>query len=134
MKPLVEEHGGVVEKFIGDAVVAVFGFEGELEEGALEACRSALAMRERLAELNRELERTRGVVLRTRTGITTGEVAGRGGAEARSLVGGETQNTASSLESAAEPDRSCSGSPPTSSSGKPSVRRRREWRRSRART
>jgi len=111
MKPLVEEHGGVVEKFIGDAIVAVFGFEDDLEAGALQACRAALAMRERMGVLNDELERTRGVVLRTRTGITTGEVAGRGGAEARSLVGGETQNTASSLESTAEPGTILLGQP-----------------------
>ena len=101
MKPLVEEHGGEVEKFIGDAVVAVFGFDGDRPEGALRACRAALAMRDRLAALNDELERTRGVTLGTRIGITTGDVAGTLRAGARSLVGGETQNLASSLESAA---------------------------------
>ena len=111
MRPVVEAHGGEVEKFIGDALVAVFGFDGDLEDGALAACRAALAMRERLAALNAELERERGVTLQTRTGITTGEVAGSGQAAARSLVGGDTHNTASSLESAADAGQILLGEP-----------------------
>ena len=103
MKPLVEQHGGRVEKFIGDALVAVFGVPESHEDDALRACRAAVAMRGRLGEFNAELERTRGLVIETRTGITTGPVTGRGLAYDGSLIAGDTGNTASRLQGAAEP-------------------------------
>ena len=60
MRGTIELHGGTVEKFIGDAVMAVFGVPAAHEDDALRAVRSAVAMRERLAELNAELERAYG--------------------------------------------------------------------------
>src|SRR4051812_25767535 len=79
MRDVVERHGGTVEKFIGDAVMAVFGIPRTHEDDALRACRAAEEMRERLEILNKELERDVGVSIHTRTGVSTGEVvAGTG--------------------------------------------------------
>ena len=99
MKPIVEDHAGRVVKFIGDALVAVWGLPRGPDGDALQACRAAVAMRDRLEALNDELERTRGLRIGTRTGITTGAVAGKGD----DLVAGETSLVASSVQSAAEP-------------------------------
>src|SRR5213080_2841284 len=55
MAGVLERHGGTVEKFIGDAVMAVFGIPQLHEDDALRAVRAAVAMRERLALLNEEL-------------------------------------------------------------------------------
>src|SRR2546425_1818472 len=74
MKAALESHGGTVEKFIGDAVMAVFGIPVLHEDDALRAVRAALEMRERLEGLNQELQRDRGFTILTRTGINTGEV------------------------------------------------------------
>src|SRR6266545_2289313 len=73
MRAAIERHGGVVEKFIGDAVMAVFGIPRLHEDDPIRAVRAAAAMGEALAELNEELQRERGVTLAIRTGITTGE-------------------------------------------------------------
>jgi class 3 adenylate cyclase len=64
MKAIVERHGGTVEKFIGDAVMAVFGIPVVHEDDALRACRAAIEMREAFPELRVE----------GRLGVTTGEV------------------------------------------------------------
>src|SRR6266511_2587105 len=72
MRAALESHGGTVEKFIGDAVMAVFGIPVLHEDDALRAVRAALEMRERLERLNQELERDRGFRIHTRTGINTG--------------------------------------------------------------
>src|SRR5881227_1746083 len=74
MKAIVERHGGSVEKFIGDAVMAVFGVPTVHEDDALRAVRAGAEMRERLARLNGELEEAWGVRLQIRIGIATGEV------------------------------------------------------------
>ena len=74
MRGAIERHGGTVEKFIGDAVMAVFGVPVVHEDDALRAVRAALEMRDALAALNDELERDRGVRIRLRTGMNTGEV------------------------------------------------------------
>jgi class 3 adenylate cyclase len=99
MKPIVEQHDGLVIKFIGDALVAVWGLQAADDDDALRACAAAVTMRDRLGPLNDELERTRGVRIGTRTGITTGPVAGEGD----NIVAGDTSNVASSVQSAAEP-------------------------------
>jgi class 3 adenylate cyclase len=57
MRALLERHGGAVEKFIGDAVVAVFGVPTVHEDDALRAVHTVVEMREALAGLNEELER-----------------------------------------------------------------------------
>jgi class 3 adenylate cyclase len=92
MKPIVEEHRGLVVKFIGDALVAAF-------DDGLDACRAAVAMRERLDSVNEELERRRGVQIGARTGIQTGEVTLSRG----SVLPGPTGTAAAALQSAAQP-------------------------------
>jgi class 3 adenylate cyclase len=90
MKAIVESHGGTVEKFIGDAVMAVFGVPVAHEDDALRACRAAVEMRDALPELGVE----------GRIGVNTGEVLT--GTEER-LATGDAVNVAARLEQAAEP-------------------------------
>jgi class 3 adenylate cyclase/tetratricopeptide (TPR) repeat protein len=97
----VERHGGAVEKFIGDAVMAVFGVPVTHEDDALRALRAAADLRDALAVLNGELERDFGASLRIRIGVNTGEVVV--GTEER-LATGDAVNVAARLEQAAAPD------------------------------
>jgi class 3 adenylate cyclase len=97
----LERHGGTVEKFIGDAVMAVFGVPTLHEDDALRALRAAVDLRDALASLNIELERDYSVSLRLRTGVNTGEVVT--GTEER-LATGDAVNVAARLEQAAQPD------------------------------
>src|SRR5690349_491763 len=90
MKGVVESHGGSVEKFIGDAVMAVFGVPVAHEDDALRACRAAVEMRDALPELG----------LDARIGVNTGEVV-TGTAER--LATGDAVNVAARLEQAAAP-------------------------------
>ena len=71
MRQIVERHGGIVEKFVGDAVMAAFGIPLVHEDDALRAVRTAAEMRERLAGLNEELERDWGLRLDARIGVNT---------------------------------------------------------------
>jgi len=96
----LERHGGTVEKFIGDAVMAAFGVPVVHEDDALRALRAAADLRDALGALNTELERSYGVALQLRTGINTGEVVT--GTRER-LVTGDAVNLAARLEQAAEP-------------------------------
>ncbi len=74
----LERHGGTVQKFIGDAVMAVFGVPQLHEDDALRAVRAATEVNAALGALNAELRATLGVELAIRTGVNTGEVvAGR---------------------------------------------------------
>ena len=73
-KTIVERHGGTVEKFIGDAVMAVFGVPAVHEDDALRAVRAADELRAGLGALNDELEHTYGTRLELRMGVNTGEV------------------------------------------------------------
>jgi class 3 adenylate cyclase/tetratricopeptide (TPR) repeat protein len=101
MRAALERHGGTVEKFIGDAVMAVFGVPTVHEDDALRAVRAAADMRAALGALNKELEREHGVSLAARIGVNTGEVvAGEGG---ETFVTGDAVNVAARLEQAAEP-------------------------------
>ena len=90
MKGIVESHGGTVEKFIGDAVMAVFGVPQVHEDDALRACRAAVEMRDALPELGLEAS----------MGIDTGEVVT--GTEER-LATGDAVNVAARLQHAAQP-------------------------------
>ena len=90
MKAAVERHGGTVEKFIGDAVMAVFGLPAVHEDDALRALRAAVEMRDALPELG----------LQARIGVMTGEVVT--GTEER-LATGDAVNVAARLEQAAKP-------------------------------
>jgi class 3 adenylate cyclase len=96
----VERHGGTVEKFIGDAVMAVFGVPLVHEDDALRCVRAAADVRDALDPLNAELERDYGTTLALRIGVTTGEVVT--GTEER-LATGDAVNVAARLEQAAEP-------------------------------
>jgi class 3 adenylate cyclase/tetratricopeptide (TPR) repeat protein len=99
-KTIVERHGGTVEKFIGDAVMAVFGVPAVHEDDALRAVRAAEELRGGLAGLNDELERSYGTRLELRMGVNTGEVVT--GTEER-LATGDAVNVAARLEQAAQP-------------------------------
>jgi class 3 adenylate cyclase len=90
-RTVVLRHGGIVEKFIGDAVMAVFGVPAAHEDDALRAVRAATEMRENLAALNDELERGSGVRLETRTGVNSGEVVAADPSSGQSFVSGDTQ-------------------------------------------
>jgi len=98
MKTIVERHGGSVEKFIGDAVMAVFGVPVLHEDDALRALRSAVEMRDALPELG----------LQGRIGVMTGEVVT--GTEER-LATGDAVNVAARLEHAAQPGEVLVGEP-----------------------
>jgi class 3 adenylate cyclase len=96
-------HGGVVEKFIGDAVMAVFGIPRVHEDDALRAVRAAVELRDAMAALNRELERELQVTLSVRTGVNTGLVLAGGEDEGQRFVTGDAVNVAARLERAAGP-------------------------------
>ncbi len=99
MRIAVERHGGTVEKFIGDAVMAVFGLPRAHEDDALRAVRAALDMQQAVERLNASLEPRNVPELRIRIGINTGEVVT--GDEAATLATGDAVNTAKRLEEAA---------------------------------
>src|SRR5204862_1534272 len=90
-QPIVERHGGTVEKFIGDAVMAVFGVPVLHEDDALRAVRAAAELR----EASRDLEVT------VRMGVATGEALTGSG---QTLGSGDVFNLAARLQGAASPD------------------------------
>jgi class 3 adenylate cyclase/tetratricopeptide (TPR) repeat protein len=98
----LERHGGTVEKFIGDAVMAVFGIPALHEDDALRATRAAVEMRGVLERLNDALEEEHGVRVETRTGVNTGEVVSADGAGEQKLATGDAINVAARLEQSAE--------------------------------
>jgi len=101
-RTIVERHGGTVEKFIGDEVMAVFGVPVVHEDDALRAVRAASAMRERLETLNDELDEAYGVRLAVRIGVNTGEVVVGDPATGGTFVTGAPVNLAKRLEQAAD--------------------------------
>ena len=103
MRTALERHGGTVEKFIGDAVMAVFGIPQLHEDDALRAVRAAMEMRSMLDVLNVELEQSHGVSIETRVGVHTGEVMAGALADAQILATGDALNVAARLEKAAAP-------------------------------
>src|SRR5437867_10588915 len=82
MKDIAETHGGTVEKFIGDAVMVVFGVPQLHEDDAERAVRPALAMRDAIADLNRDL----GIALAVRIAVNSGDVVTGGGDEQRQFL------------------------------------------------
>jgi class 3 adenylate cyclase/tetratricopeptide (TPR) repeat protein len=103
MQAVLERHGGTVEKFIGDAVMAVFGIPAVHEDDALRAVRAAGEMRDALVTLNEGLERDFGVTIATRIGVNTGGVVAGDPSAGQTLVTGDAVNTAARLEQAAAP-------------------------------
>jgi class 3 adenylate cyclase/tetratricopeptide (TPR) repeat protein len=103
MGAVLRSYGGTVEKFIGDAIMAVFGVPRLHDDDALRAVRAAVAMRHALQDLNDEFERRWGVRIVIRTGVSTGEVIAGDSSHGESFVVGEAVNIAARLEQAAEP-------------------------------
>jgi len=89
MTDAMRRHGGTIEKFIGDAIMAVFGLPRIHEDDALRAVRAAYETQAALAKLNDELERDFGIRLTNRTAVNTGEVVTGDAATAQRLVTGE---------------------------------------------
>jgi class 3 adenylate cyclase/tetratricopeptide (TPR) repeat protein len=96
---IVARYGGTIEKFIGDAVMAVWGTPTAHEDDAERAVRAALELVDAVAALGRES----GVELNARCGVMTGEAAVSLNATNQGMVAGDLVNTASRLQSAAEP-------------------------------
>lgn len=98
MRTIAERHGGTVEKFIGDAVMVVFGVPRVHDDDAERAVRAGLAMRDELAELNREL----ALELAARVGINSGEAVAETSAASQFLVTGDVVNVAARLQQGAD--------------------------------
>jgi class 3 adenylate cyclase/tetratricopeptide (TPR) repeat protein len=103
MAGAARRHGGTVEKFIGDAVMAVFGVPRAHEDDALRAMRAAVEMRDALDELNLEFARDWEVTVAIRVGVNTGEVIAGVPTADHSLAVGDAVNLAARLEQTAEP-------------------------------
>ncbi|HEV2344265.1 MAG TPA: adenylate/guanylate cyclase domain-containing protein [Actinocrinis sp.] len=102
MRQCVERHGGHVEKFVGDAVMAVFGVPAVHEDDALRAVRAALEMHREVAALNERLGDRLTLPLGVRIGINAGEVVATvDDLDADNLVAGDVVNIAARLEQAA---------------------------------
>jgi class 3 adenylate cyclase/tetratricopeptide (TPR) repeat protein len=101
MRAVLERHGGVVEKYIGDAIMAVFGIPRAHEDDALRAVRAADEMRGALVRVNERLATSHGVRLENRTGVNTGVVVAGDVTAGQRLVTGDAVNVAARLEQAA---------------------------------
>jgi class 3 adenylate cyclase/tetratricopeptide (TPR) repeat protein len=108
---VLERHGGTVEKFIGDAVMAVFGIPVVHEDDALRAVRAAGELREALGALNQEFHDVYGIELGARTGINTGEVIAGDPSQGQSFATGDAVAVAQRLEAAASPGEILVGDP-----------------------
>jgi class 3 adenylate cyclase/tetratricopeptide (TPR) repeat protein len=104
IRGVVERHGGTVEKFIGDGVMALFGVPRLHEDDAPRAARAALDMRAALDGLNEHLALRWDIRLRTHTGINTGEVVLGRMPDGEPLTYGDAVNVAERLQTAAAPD------------------------------
>ncbi|MDX6539304.1 MAG: hypothetical protein QOI71_914, partial [Gaiellales bacterium] len=94
-------HGGQVEKYIGDAVMCVFGLPTAHEDDALRAVRGALDLSAGVSELNAGLRAELGIELTLRIGVNTGEVVAGHPASGHALVTGDAVNVAARLQQAA---------------------------------
>ena len=96
---VIGRHGGVIEKFIGDAVMAVWGTPTTREDDAERSVRAGLELVDAVAALGAET----GTPLQARCGVLTGEAATTVGVDHQGMVTGDMVNTASRLQSAADP-------------------------------
>jgi class 3 adenylate cyclase len=103
MRLTLERHGGTIEKFIGDAVVAVFGVPNLHENDSFRAVRAAFDMRSALNELSNALEQEAGVRLEARIGVNTGEVVAGDPSGGQTFVTGDCVNVAARLQQNALP-------------------------------
>src|SRR4029077_12011688 len=101
MESVVVRHGGIVEKFIGDALMAVFGVPVLHEDDALRAVRTAAEMRQSLAALNERVEKTWGMRLQARIGINSGEGMAGDHLQGHLIVTGRAVTMAKRFEEAA---------------------------------
>jgi class 3 adenylate cyclase len=101
MKAVLERHEGTIEKFIGDAIMAVFGIPTLQENDTLRGVRAAVEMREALAALNEELDSQWGVRIAMRTGVNTGQVLAGESLTGPTLITGDAVNVAKRLEEGA---------------------------------
>jgi class 3 adenylate cyclase/tetratricopeptide (TPR) repeat protein len=99
----VASHGGIIEKFIGDAVMAVFGLPVKHEDDAVRAVHAALRLHSDIARLNAGSLAEYGVELTLRTGIGAGEVAVSTGLDGSPRIVGDAVNTSARLQQAAGP-------------------------------
>jgi class 3 adenylate cyclase len=103
MRVVVERHGGTVEKFAGDEVMAVFGAPVAHEDDAVRAVRAAREMLAAVAVLDESLEEERGVRFRVRIGVNTGEVVAGAASAGGTFVTGTPVVLAKRLQELAEP-------------------------------
>ena len=101
MAQQIRAFGGVVEKYAGDAIMAVFGVPRVHEDDAERAVRAAVAMRESLGQLNPMFEQEYGARLELRVGIATGEAVAVTESKREFMVTGEVANLAARLQAAA---------------------------------
>jgi class 3 adenylate cyclase/tetratricopeptide (TPR) repeat protein len=101
MQQVLDGHGATIEKFIGDAVMAVFGLPVRHEDDALRGVRAAADMQHALPDLNAAFERDWGITLGNHIGVNTGEVVAGDASLGQRLVSGDTVNVAARLEQAA---------------------------------
>ena len=102
MAAQITRHGGKIEKYIGDAIMAVFGLPVQHEDDALRAVRAAAGMQAALHTVNEELAARYGVELAMRTGVNTGEVVANDDPTAnQKLATGDAVNVTARLEQAA---------------------------------
>ena len=103
-REVIDRYGGTIEKFIGDAVMAVWGVPTAHEDDAERAVRAGLDLVEAVAHLE-------GATLQARAGVLTGEAAATVGATGQGIVAGDLVNTASRLQSVAPPGSVLVGEP-----------------------
>ncbi len=101
-RDVLERHGGTVEKFMGDAVMAVFGVPVLHEDDALRALRAASELRDDIERLNEDLEQVYGLRIAVRIGVNSGEVVAGDTIRGHSFAAGDAVNVAQRLEAAAE--------------------------------
>jgi class 3 adenylate cyclase/tetratricopeptide (TPR) repeat protein len=109
VRTIVERHGGVVEKFVGDASLAVFGVPEQHEDDALRAVRATTELQDALAALNSELRRDHGREIQIRTALNSGEVVAGDAASGQSFATGSAVNVAMRLQQAALPGETLLG-------------------------
>jgi len=100
---VLARHGGTVEKFVGDAVMAVFGVPVANEDDAVRACRAAVELIAAAQELDRDVVHDHATTFAVRIGVETGEVLVGDPARGSTFASGTAVNTAARLEQAARP-------------------------------